>query len=183
MKADDDIFMRVPLYLKYLELLPREKLNMGRAVGYPKEFSDEITWHTIGYASTLSRDVVMAIVDYEPLKHSVKSPLKFRHFESYMDFRALNEDIMIGEVIRTKLKLDGLLTVDMQDCHYVMNVKRPLDKFVEENPNLIVFHHVKIDEYIQLRSQLKEKNKDSTVLFKLERLDSTWSEFSCHKLQ
>nr|CAJ17095.1 hypothetical protein Tb11.1160 [Trypanosoma brucei brucei TREU927] len=148
MKADDDIFIRVPLCLKYLEVLPREKLNMGRAVGYPKEFSDEVTWHTIGYASTLSRDVVRAIVDHEPLKDLVKSPIKFRHFETYIDFRALNEDIMIGEVIRNKLKVQVLLTSDMQDCRYM--IYKVVSESSPTQTKMIVIDRLKEDYYISM---------------------------------
>nr|CAJ17163.1 hypothetical protein Tb11.1840 [Trypanosoma brucei brucei TREU927] len=180
MKADDDIFMRVPLYLKYLELLPREKLNMGRAVGYPKEFSDEITWHTIGYASTLSRYVVMAIVDYEALKKLIKSPIKFRDFKTYIDFRALNEDIIVGDVIRSKLKFESLLTVYMQDCRYVMHLQRPLDRFLESNPNLIVLHHIAEDEYMWLVSTLPALiSAPSQNKVKIKEITAFWHECSC----
>nr|CAJ16295.1 hypothetical protein, conserved [Trypanosoma brucei brucei TREU927] len=151
MKADDDIFMRVPLYLKHLEVPPREKLNMGRAIGYYKDFSNEITWHTIGYASTPQRDVVKEIVDYESLKKLIRSPIKFRNFEQYMDFRALNEDIMVGEVIRIKLKFKGLLTVDTKDCHYVMYIKIPLFHFISQHLDVVIFYQIALQDYIHIQ--------------------------------
>ncbi|AAZ11137.1 UDP-Gal or UDP-GlcNAc-dependent glycosyltransferase, putative [Trypanosoma brucei brucei TREU927] len=147
MKADDDIFMRAPLYLKYLEVLPRGKLNMGRALGELDEYIDKMTWYVVGYANTISRDVVKEIVGFLEISKLLVRKISFRNFEKYIDYAASNEDIMVGEVLRHKMKLDSLLTVDIQDCHYVMHVKRPLHKFVRENPNLIVFHHIAEEEY------------------------------------
>ncbi|SCU66589.1 uncharacterized protein TEOVI_000654800 [Trypanosoma equiperdum] len=143
---------------------------MGRAVGYPKYFSDQITWYTIGYASTLSRDIFKEIVDYDPLKQLVKSPSEFRNLATYMDFRALNEDIMIGEVLRSKLKIEGLLTVDMKDCHYVMHASKDLFEYMAAEEDIIVFHHIELMHYRYLAwshnsatKQYRVRNKFSIV--------------------
>ncbi|EAN77410.1 UDP-Gal or UDP-GlcNAc-dependent glycosyltransferase, putative [Trypanosoma brucei brucei TREU927] len=179
MKADDDIFMRAPLYLKYLEVLPREKLNMGRAMGHVDDSIWRMRWHAVGYANTLSRDVVEEIVGYSGLCKLLFERISFRNFEKYIDYGALNEDIMVGEVIRNKLKIEGLLTVDMQDCHYAMNVQRPLDPFVEDNPNLIVLHHIANDEYrwLMLHCQaLAPHNQQPPSIF---QITAFWHEFTC----
>nr|CAJ16899.1 hypothetical protein Tb10.v4.0188 [Trypanosoma brucei brucei TREU927] len=67
MKADDDIFMRVPLYLQYLEVLPRENLNLGRALGCVNGLNGKVTWYVEGYANLLSRDVVAVLYTFRYL--------------------------------------------------------------------------------------------------------------------
>ncbi|EAN76242.1 UDP-Gal or UDP-GlcNAc-dependent glycosyltransferase, putative [Trypanosoma brucei brucei TREU927] len=180
MKADDDIFMRVPLYLKYLYGLPREKLNVARAVGELDESIAKLTWYVVGYANTISRGVVKEIVGFSQISKLLTSRISFRNFDKYIEYAALNEDIMVGEVIRHKMKLEGLLTVGMQDCHYVMHVKRPLDRFVKENPKLIVFHHIAEEEYKWLMTNPQTTiERNAEPLLRTQQIVPFWHEASC----
>ncbi|EKF27719.1 UDP-Gal or UDP-GlcNAc-dependent glycosyltransferase, putative, partial [Trypanosoma cruzi marinkellei] len=67
-KGDDDIFLRVPLFVAHLRLLPRRGIYMGNHIGAPQFANKRFSGNTFmfGWLYTLSRDVAEALVSYKP---------------------------------------------------------------------------------------------------------------------
>ncbi|PWV01722.1 putative UDP-Gal or UDP-GlcNAc-dependent glycosyltransferase [Trypanosoma cruzi] len=65
-KGDDDMFLRVPLFVAHLRLLPRRGIYMGLHVGSTQYKKMGLPGNTfmIGWCYTLSRDVAEALVSY-----------------------------------------------------------------------------------------------------------------------
>ncbi|EKF27451.1 UDP-Gal or UDP-GlcNAc-dependent glycosyltransferase, putative, partial [Trypanosoma cruzi marinkellei] len=75
-KGDDDIFLRVPLFVAHLRLLPRRGIYMGFHVGTTQYKKMGLPGNTfmIGWCYTLSRDVAEALVSYKPLRRLAYLP-------------------------------------------------------------------------------------------------------------
>ncbi|EKF26378.1 UDP-Gal or UDP-GlcNAc-dependent glycosyltransferase, putative, partial [Trypanosoma cruzi marinkellei] len=75
-KGDDDIFLRVPLFVAHLRLLPRRGIYMGLyalSTLRVKDCSIDVLF-MIGWCYTLSRDVAEALVSYKPLRRLAYLP-------------------------------------------------------------------------------------------------------------
>ncbi|SCU73020.1 uncharacterized protein TEOVI_000460400 [Trypanosoma equiperdum] len=96
-----------------------------------------------------------------------------------MDFRALNEDIMVGEVIRNKLNFEGLLTVDMQECRYVMNAAATAIPKTPKNSNVVVLHHINEDEYLYFNAQESAATATDAEPKLLLAGSANWKHFIC----
>ncbi|SCU68410.1 uncharacterized protein TEOVI_000853400 [Trypanosoma equiperdum] len=178
MKADDDIFMTVPLYLKYLEVLPREKLNMGRTGKCFSNLSGVLTWYANGYANTLSRDVATSFANYNQLRLVLSGGFSFRRFANYVDNHVLNEDIMVGTVIRNKVKVADLHMADVPNCHYVSAHKSGEARKLS-GTSTIVLHHLKVDDYLWLKKTFWRTEQTMLQMPKLITIDTKWSQFEC----
>ncbi|CCD15399.1 unnamed protein product [Trypanosoma congolense IL3000] len=146
-KGDDDMFMHVPQYLADLRVMPRRGLYMGRLNTYTRFWRSGALRYTLGYCTTLSKDVAQAVVSYEPLKRLVRTPYTTSKFFQFLDLAMFYEDVMVGRVLREKIKLDNLITIDVGRCrfHDVPNKTK-----VYLTNNSVVLHHIGELHYFKL---------------------------------
>nr|CCC89243.1 unnamed protein product [Trypanosoma congolense IL3000] len=148
-KGDDDMFMRVPQYLADLRVMPQQGLYMGRMIKPLNLFwkSRDIVF-AAGSCYTLSKDVAQALVSYKPLAALVSKSYSIWRTIQYKTMSADNEDRMVGRVLQEKLKLEGLITVDMGSCKFEDFGGR--GQFPAVTPKWVVVHHVREEDYRRL---------------------------------
>ncbi|CCD15395.1 unnamed protein product [Trypanosoma congolense IL3000] len=146
-KGDDDMFMHVPQYLADLRVMPRRGLYMGRFNSYTRFWRSGELWYALGYCTTLSKDVAQAVVSYEPLKRLVRTPYSTWKFFQFLDLAMFYEDVMVGLVLREKIKLDHLVIVNVKECRF-HDVPNNLERRITNNS--VVLHHIRESYYIEL---------------------------------
>ncbi|PWU91882.1 putative UDP-Gal or UDP-GlcNAc-dependent glycosyltransferase [Trypanosoma cruzi] len=105
-KGDDDMFLRVPLFVAHLRLLPRQGIYMGYHVGVGSFGKKDLPGSTfmVGWCYTLSRDVAEALVSYKPLRRLAYLPYGEDRYDEFALLRFQHEDIMVGWVLEKEVK-------------------------------------------------------------------------------
>ncbi|KAF8301130.1 UDP-Gal or UDP-GlcNAc-dependent glycosyltransferase, putative [Trypanosoma cruzi] len=101
-KGDDDIFLRVPLFVGNLRLLPRRGVYMGYHIGTSSFGNLGLPGYTfmVGWCYTLSRDVAEALVSYKPLRRLAYLPYSKERDHEFALLKFHGEDVMVGYFLR-----------------------------------------------------------------------------------
>ncbi|RNC35601.1 putative UDP-Gal or UDP-GlcNAc-dependent glycosyltransferase [Trypanosoma cruzi] len=152
-KGDDDIFLRVPLFVDYLRLLPHRGIYMGVHGGSAVlENNRSIdVFFMIGWCYTLSRDVAEALVSYEPLQRLAHARNATAVAEEFKMFYT-NEDVMVGRVLVNELNYQPMVYVKVLPCHF--HDARNETGHSQVVPTSMCVHHVREDDYAALMARL-----------------------------
>nr|AHA85315.1 galactosyltransferase [Trypanosoma brucei] len=176
MKADDDLFIRVPYYLSSLKLMPKHRLYMGWYGLTPEVFVDRWVPFIAGYCVTLSRDVADGVVNYSPLQRLVNTPYSESNIEDFREMAMFNEDVMVAVTLREKVGYSDLVTADIGRCHYISHLRRRLSKVVTEKT--MVVHHIKEKDYGYLM-KLFPNNSETPPPVVLQWKDKNFARGKC----
>jgi hypothetical protein len=151
LKADDDIFLRVPLYLRDVAQLPRERLYYGKVMKWFARKGDPSSkfYFVGGMALLMSRDIASLVA-----QDHVTENVLLRDYDGGYDYKAHNadhEDVMVGRILY-RLHVNHTLVSDcgMHDVHTGEN-KKPVAS------TSLVIHHLKGDEYLTLFTRFGEE--------------------------
>ena len=138
MKADDDIFLRVPLYV-------RDLMKWFAAKGDPSSKF----YFVGGMAILMSADLVRVVA-----ADAATEDLLIREYDPTVNYKSHNldhEDVMIGRILY-RLHVNHTLVKDcrMHDVHTGEN-KKPISH------NSLIVHHLKEIEYAKLFSQFADE--------------------------
>ncbi|RNC36250.1 UDP-Gal or UDP-GlcNAc-dependent glycosyltransferase, partial [Trypanosoma cruzi] len=152
-KGDDDIFLRVPLFVAHLRLLPRRGIYMGVYAASSLWVKDRSIYvlFMIGWCYTLSRDVAEALVSYKPLRRLAYLPYSKEREEEFFSIHMQHEDVMVGRVLVNELKYKPMVYVEMQDCHF--HDVRNGTGHSQVVPTSMCVHHVREDDYAALMAR------------------------------
>ncbi|RNF15647.1 putative UDP-Gal or UDP-GlcNAc-dependent glycosyltransferase [Trypanosoma conorhini] len=152
-KGDDDIFLRVPLYVAFLRLLPRRGIYMGYHIGFVSFGKKRLPGVTfmVGWCYTLSRDVAEALVSYEPLRRLAYLPYTKEREEEFIFLRFEAEDFMVGWVLLQAVKIPSLIHVKVLPCHF--HDVRNDTGHSQVVPTSMCVHHVQGDDYAALMAR------------------------------
>ncbi|EKF27140.1 UDP-Gal or UDP-GlcNAc-dependent glycosyltransferase, putative, partial [Trypanosoma cruzi marinkellei] len=119
-KGDDDIFLRVPLFVAHILLLPRRGIYMGVHIGTSSFENKGLPGSTfmVGWCYTLSRDVAEALVSYKPLRRLAYLPYSKERDHEFALLRFHYEDNMVGWVLEKEVKYQPMVYVKVLDCHF-----------------------------------------------------------------
>ncbi|PBJ69314.1 UDP-Gal or UDP-GlcNAc-dependent glycosyltransferase [Trypanosoma cruzi cruzi] len=149
-KGDDDIFLRVPLFVANLRLLPRRGIYMGGHMGLVPSVKMGLPGSTfmVGWCYTLSRDVAEALVSYKPLRRLAYLPYSKEREEEFALLRFHREDMMVGWVLERVIKYQPLIYVKVLPCHF--HDARNGTGHSQVVPTSMCIHHVREDDYAAL---------------------------------
>ncbi|KAF8283702.1 putative UDP-Gal or UDP-GlcNAc-dependent glycosyltransferase [Trypanosoma cruzi] len=149
-KGDDDIFLRVPLFVANLRLLPRRGIYMGGHMGLVPSVKMGLPGSTfmVGWCYTLSRDVAEALVSYKPLRRLAYIPYSKEREEEFALLRFHREDMMVGWVLERVIKYQPLIYVKVLPCHF--HDARNGTGHSQVVPTSMCIHHVREDDYAAL---------------------------------
>ncbi|EKF29063.1 UDP-Gal or UDP-GlcNAc-dependent glycosyltransferase, putative, partial [Trypanosoma cruzi marinkellei] len=165
-KGDDDIFLRVPLFVAHLRLLPRRGIYMGFHFGYffwVKDRSQHVAF-MIGYCYTLSRDVAEALVSYEPLRRLAYLPYSKERDEEFALLGFVYEDVMVGLVLEKEVKYQPMVYVKVPDCHFHDARNGTGHSLVV--PTSMCVHHVREEDYAALMARF---GNDTSPVARVDR--------------
>ncbi|ESL05254.1 UDP-Gal or UDP-GlcNAc-dependent glycosyltransferase [Trypanosoma rangeli SC58] len=152
-KGDDDMFLRVPLFMATLRLLPRRGVYMGSHGGsglWVKNRMIRVTF-MVGWCYTLSRDVAEALVSYKPLRRLVYLPYTEERREEFFWIHMQYEDVMVGRVLLQEVKYRPLVHVKVLPCHF--HDIRNDTGHSQVVPSSMLLHHVREDDYAALMAR------------------------------
>ncbi|RNE98456.1 UDP-Gal or UDP-GlcNAc-dependent glycosyltransferase [Trypanosoma conorhini] len=153
-KGDDDMFLRVPLYVAFLRLLPRRDIYMGYHVGvgfvWGKIRLPGVNF-MVGWCYTMSRGVAEALVSYEPLRRLVYLPYTKEREEEFASLRLQHEDIMVAWVLVNEVKYTPLIHVKVLGCHF--HDSRNGTGHSQVVSTSMCVHHVQEDDYAALMAR------------------------------
>ncbi|RNE98455.1 UDP-Gal or UDP-GlcNAc-dependent glycosyltransferase [Trypanosoma conorhini] len=151
-KGDDDIFLRVPLFLAFLRLLPRRGIYMGAHAGTGIHVHNRSLGVTfmVGLCYTLSRDVAEALVSYGPLRRFALLPNATGQEEEFTKIR-MSDDIMVGRILLQEVKIPSLILVKVLPCHF-HDVRNDTGHSLVV-PTSMCVHHVQGDDYAALMAR------------------------------
>ncbi|PWU84424.1 putative UDP-Gal or UDP-GlcNAc-dependent glycosyltransferase [Trypanosoma cruzi] len=175
-KGDDDMFLRVPLFVAHLRLLPRRGIYMGYHMLPPTGPERYIRGYTfmIGWCYTLSRDVAEALVSYEPLRRLAYLPYSKERDHEFATLLFYEEDVMVGWVLGSVLKYNPMVYVEMQDCHF--HDARNETGHSQVVPTSMCVHHVREDDYAALMARF---GNDTSPVARVERVSEDTIYPSC----
>ncbi|PWV12383.1 putative UDP-Gal or UDP-GlcNAc-dependent glycosyltransferase [Trypanosoma cruzi] len=152
-KGDDDIFLRVPLFVAHLRLLPRRGIYMGGHMGLAIFVKRGLPGSTfmVGWCYTLSRDVAEALVSYKPLRRLAYIPYSKEREEEFALLRFHCEDIMVGWVLDRVIKYQPMIYVKVLPCHF--HDARNGTGHSQVVPTSMCIHHVREDDYAALMAR------------------------------
>ncbi|RNC43623.1 UDP-Gal or UDP-GlcNAc-dependent glycosyltransferase, partial [Trypanosoma cruzi] len=152
-KGDDDIFLRVPLFVAHLRLLPRRGMYMGGHVGLATFVKRGLPGSTfmVGWCYTLSRDVAEALVSCEPLRRLAYLPYSKEREEEFFSIGTQREDVMVGWVLDRVIKCQPMIYVKVLPCHF--NDARNGTGHSQVVPTSMCIHHVREDDYAALMAR------------------------------
>ncbi|KAF8300223.1 putative UDP-Gal or UDP-GlcNAc-dependent glycosyltransferase [Trypanosoma cruzi] len=152
-KGDDDMFLRVPLFVAHLRLLPRQRIYMGYHVGVGSFGKTGLPGSTfmVGWCYTLSRDVAEALVSYKPLRRLAYLPYSEERYDEFALLRFQHEDIMVGWVLEKEIKYHPLVYVKILGCHF--HDARNETGHSQVMPTSMCVHHVREDDYAALMAR------------------------------
>ncbi|PBJ77794.1 UDP-Gal or UDP-GlcNAc-dependent glycosyltransferase [Trypanosoma cruzi cruzi] len=152
-KGDDDIFLRVPLFVAHLRLLPRRGIYMGNHIGLVTFVKMGLPGSTfmVGWCYTLSRDVAEALVSYKPLRRLAYLPYSKERKEEFALLRFHREDMMVGWVLERVIKYQPLIYVKVLPCHF--HDARNGTGHSQVVPTSMCIHHVREDDYAALMAR------------------------------
>ncbi|KAF8284329.1 putative UDP-Gal or UDP-GlcNAc-dependent glycosyltransferase [Trypanosoma cruzi] len=152
-KGDDDMFLRVPLFVANLRLLPRRGIYMGGHMGLVTFVKMGLPGSTfmVGWCYTLSRDVAEALVSYKPLRRLAYIPYSKEREEEFALLRFHREDMMVGWVLERVIKYQPLIYVKVLPCHF--HDARNGTGHSQVVPTSMCIHHVREDDYAALMAR------------------------------
>ncbi|EKG00371.1 UDP-Gal or UDP-GlcNAc-dependent glycosyltransferase, putative [Trypanosoma cruzi] len=166
-KGDDDIFLRVPLFVAHLRLLPRRGIYMGVHSG--NSFSVKKRFihvaFMVGYCYTLSRDVAEALVSYEPLRRLAYLPYSKERDDEFVLLGFLYEDVMVGLVLEKEVKYKPMVYVKVLGYHF--HDARNETGHSQVVPTSMCVHHVQEDDYAALMARF---GNDTSPVARVERV-------------
>ncbi|ESS61468.1 UDP-Gal or UDP-GlcNAc-dependent glycosyltransferase [Trypanosoma cruzi Dm28c] len=165
-KGDDDIFLRVPLFVAHLRLLPRRGIYMGYHMLPPTGPERYIRGYTfmIGWCYTLSRDVAEALASYEPLRRLAYLPYSKERNDEFVLLGFLYEDVMVGLVLEKEVKYKPMVYVKVLGCHF--HDARNETGHSQVVPTSMCVHHVREDDYAALMARF---GNDTSPVARVER--------------
>ncbi|EAN83081.1 UDP-Gal or UDP-GlcNAc-dependent glycosyltransferase, putative [Trypanosoma cruzi] len=175
-KGDDDIFLRVPLYVAHLRLLPRQGIYMGVHSGsslWVKDRSIHVLF-MIGWCYTLSRDVAEALVSYKPLRRLAYLPYSKEREEEFFSIHMQHEDVMVGRVLVNEVKYNPMVYVKVLPCHFD-NARNSTGQS-QVVPTSMCVHHVREDDYAALMARF---GNDTSPVARVERVSDDTIYPSC----
>ncbi|KAF8293738.1 putative UDP-Gal or UDP-GlcNAc-dependent glycosyltransferase [Trypanosoma cruzi] len=175
-KGDDDIFLRVPLFVAHLRLLPRQGIYMGLHVGSTRYKKMGLPGNTFmaGCFYTLSRDVAEALVSYKPLRRLTYLPYSKERDDEFALLRFHSEDAMVGWVLEKEVKYQPMLYVKVLGCHF--HDARNGTGHSQVVPTSMCVHHVREDEYAALMARF---GNDTSPVARVERFSDDTIYPSC----
>ncbi|PWU83067.1 putative UDP-Gal or UDP-GlcNAc-dependent glycosyltransferase [Trypanosoma cruzi] len=165
-KGDDDMFLRVPLFVAHLRLLPRRGIYMGVHSGSSLWVKDRFihVLFMIGWCYTLSRDVAEALVSYEPLRRLAYLPYSKEREEEFFSIHMQHEDVMVGRVLVNEVKYNPMIYVKVLGCHF--HDARNSTGHSQVVPTSMCVHHVREDDYAALMARF---GNDTSPVARVER--------------
>ncbi|PBJ69251.1 UDP-Gal or UDP-GlcNAc-dependent glycosyltransferase [Trypanosoma cruzi cruzi] len=165
-KGDDDMFLRVPLFVAHLRLLPRRGIYMGVHSGSSLWVKDRFihVLFMIGWCYTLSRDVAEALVSYEPLRRLAYLPYSKEREEEFFSIHMQHEDVMVGRVLVNEVKYNPMVYVKVLGCHF--HDARNSTGHSQVVPTSMCVHHVREDDYAALMARF---GNDTSPVARVER--------------
>ncbi|RNE95688.1 UDP-Gal or UDP-GlcNAc-dependent glycosyltransferase [Trypanosoma cruzi] len=166
-KGDDDIFLRVPLFVAHLRLLPRRGIYMGYHIG--NFFSVKKRFIHLAYMAgcfyTLSRDVAEALVSYEPLRRLAYLPYSKERNDEFVLLGFFYEDVMVGLVLEKEVKYNPMVYVKVLGCHF--HDARNGTGHSQVVPTSMCVHHVREDDYAALMARF---GNDTSPVARVQRV-------------
>ncbi|EAN81092.1 putative UDP-Gal or UDP-GlcNAc-dependent glycosyltransferase [Trypanosoma cruzi] len=152
-KGDDDIFLRVPLFVAHLRLLPRRGIYMGIHGGSALWVNNRSVGakFMIGWCYTLSRDVAEALASYKPLRRLAYIPYNKERKEEFISIHMQHEDVMVGWVLERVIKYQPMIYVKVLPCHF--HDARNGTGHSQVVPTSMCIHHVREDDYAALMAR------------------------------
>ncbi|EKF29332.1 UDP-Gal or UDP-GlcNAc-dependent glycosyltransferase, putative, partial [Trypanosoma cruzi marinkellei] len=166
-KGDDDIFLRVPLFVAHLRLLPRRGIYMGLyalSTLRVKDCSIDVLF-MIGWCYTLSRDVAEALVSYKPLRRLAYLPYSKEREEDFFSIHMQHEDVMVGRVLVNELHYMPMVYVKVPDCHFHDARNGTGHSLVV--PTSMCVHHVREEDYAALMARF---GNDTSPVARVDRV-------------
>ncbi|PWU92371.1 putative UDP-Gal or UDP-GlcNAc-dependent glycosyltransferase [Trypanosoma cruzi] len=152
-KGDDDMFLRVPLFVAHLRLLPRRRIYMGAHCGgniWANNRSVGVHF-MVGWCYTMSRDVAEALVSFKPLRRLAHTPYSKERKEEFFSIGMGHEDMMVGHVLLDEVKYQPLIHVKVLPCHFLEARSDTGESWVV--PTSMCVHHVREDDYAALMAR------------------------------
>ncbi|KAF8282804.1 putative UDP-Gal or UDP-GlcNAc-dependent glycosyltransferase [Trypanosoma cruzi] len=166
-KGDDDIFLRVPLFVGNLRLLPRRGVYMGVHIGFPSIPDEGIPGYTfmVGWCYTLSRDVAEALASCKPLRRLAYLPYSKERDHEFLLLQFHGEDVMVGYVLEKVVKYKPLIYVKVLPCHFLD--ARNETGHSQVVPSMMCAHHVREEDYAALMARF---GNDTSPVARVERI-------------
>ncbi|EAN88603.1 UDP-Gal or UDP-GlcNAc-dependent glycosyltransferase, putative [Trypanosoma cruzi] len=152
-KGDDDMFLRVPLFVALLRLLPRRRIYMGVHCGgniWANGRSVGVHF-MVGWCYTMSRDVAEALVSFKPLRRLAYTPYSKERDEEFSSIGMGHEDMMVGHVLLEEVKYQPLIHVKVLPCHFLQARSDTGESQVV--PTSMCVHHIREDDYAALMAR------------------------------
>ncbi|PWV17960.1 putative UDP-Gal or UDP-GlcNAc-dependent glycosyltransferase [Trypanosoma cruzi] len=152
-KGDDDMFLRVPLFVAFLRLLPRRRIYMGAHCGgniWANGRSVGVHF-MVGWCYTMSRDVAEALVSFKPLRRLAYTPYSKERDEEFSSIGMGHEDMMVGHVLLEEVKYQPLIHVKVLPCHFLQARSDTGESQVV--PTSMCVHHIREDDYAALMAR------------------------------
>ncbi|EKF28836.1 UDP-Gal or UDP-GlcNAc-dependent glycosyltransferase, putative, partial [Trypanosoma cruzi marinkellei] len=152
-KGDDDIFLRVPLFVAHLRLLPRRGVYMGVHMTSGPDMQRGLPGYgyMVGWCYTMSRDVAEALVSCKPLRRLAYLPYSEERYEEFALFNFFHEDNMVGFVLEGVLNYKPMVYVKVLDCHF--HDARNGTGHSQVVPTSMCIHHVREEDYAALMAR------------------------------
>ncbi|PWU87668.1 putative UDP-Gal or UDP-GlcNAc-dependent glycosyltransferase [Trypanosoma cruzi] len=152
-KGDDDMFLRVPLFVAHLRLLPRRGVYMGVHIGSSHFGKKGLPGSTymVGWCYTLSRDVAEALVSFKPLRRLAYLPYSEDRYDEFALLRFQYEDVMVAWVLENAVNYKPLVYVKVLPCHF--HEARNSTGHSQVVPTSMCVHHVREDDYAALMAR------------------------------
>ncbi|KAF8300002.1 putative UDP-Gal or UDP-GlcNAc-dependent glycosyltransferase [Trypanosoma cruzi] len=166
-KGDDDMFLRVPLFVAHLRLLPRRGVYMGAHVGRGFQVNKRPVGVSfmVGWCYTLSRDVAEALVSYKPLRRLAYLPYSKERQEEFLSIGMGQEDMMVGFVLENEVNYKPLIYVKVLPCHFLEARSDTGESQVV--PTSMCVHHLLEEEYTALMARF---GNDTSPVARVERV-------------
>ncbi|KAF8289195.1 putative UDP-Gal or UDP-GlcNAc-dependent glycosyltransferase [Trypanosoma cruzi] len=152
-KGDDDMFLRVPLFVAHLRLLPRRGVYMGVHMSSGPDLKRGLPGYSfmVGWCYTLSRDVAEALVSFKPLRRLAYLPYNEDRYDEFALLRFQYEDVMVAWVLEKAVNYEPLVYVKVLPCHF--HDARNSTGHSQVVPTSMCVHHVREDEYAALMAR------------------------------
>ncbi|KAF8304811.1 putative UDP-Gal or UDP-GlcNAc-dependent glycosyltransferase [Trypanosoma cruzi] len=152
-KGDDDMFLRVPLFVAHLRLLPRRGVYMGVHMSSGPDLKRGLPGYSfmVGWCYTLSRDVAEALVSFKPLRRLAYLPYSEDRYDEFALLQFYHEDNMVGYVLEKAVNYKPLVYVKVLPCHF--HDARNSTGHSQVVPTSMCVHHVREDDYAALMAR------------------------------
>ncbi|KAF5216822.1 hypothetical protein ECC02_010368 [Trypanosoma cruzi] len=166
-KGDDDIFLRVPLFVAILRLLPRRGIYMGNHIGTTHFVHKGLPGSAfmMGWCYTLSRDAAEALASYKPLRRLAYLPYSEELDDEFSLLRFQHEDVMVAWVLERVIKYQPMVYVKVLGCH--IHDARNVTGHSQVVPTSMCVHHLAEDDYAALMARF---GNDTSPFVRVERV-------------